>query len=170
MLNSIAKLLKLLNAETNPSQLSMGFAVGMIIGLTPLWSIHNLVLAFFVFLFRVNLSAFILSFTIFSGIAYLVDPVMDQVGGNLLTSPSLHEFWTSLYNQPFWRLTHFNNTLTLGSLVIAIVLAIPFFFISNFIIRKYRQHLLAWVRKSKLVQLIKASKIYRIYNALAGNS
>jgi len=168
MLNSIAKLLKLLNAEGNPSQLSMGFAVGMIVGLTPLWSVHNLVLTFLVFLFRVNLSAFILSFTLFSGIAYLADPVMDQTGVSLLTSPAMRDFWTNLYNYPFWRLTHFNNTLTLGSLVIAIILAVPTFFLSNFLIRKYRQHLLAWVVKSKVVQIIKGSRFYRIYCTLSG--
>ena len=170
MLNSIAKLLKLLNAESDPSQLSMGFVVGMIVGLTPLWSLHNLLLTFLVFLFRINLSAFILSFTLFSGIAYLADPLMDQAGVSLLTSPAMHDFWTQLYNQAFWRLTHFNNTLTLGSLVVAIAIAIPMFFVSNFIIRKYRQHLLAWVEKSKLVQIIKGSRLYRLYITVAGDN
>lgn len=170
MLNSVAKLLKLLNAETNPSQLSMGFVVGMIVGLTPLWSFHNLLLTFLVFVFRVNLSAFILSFTVFSGIAYLLDPLMEQAGASLLMSPSMRDTWTQLYSLSFWRLTHFNNTLTLGSLVVAIGLSIPLFFISNVAIRKYRQHLLVWVRKSKLVQIIKGSRLYRVYVAIAGDN
>jgi len=170
MLNSIAKLLKLLNSEGNPSQLSMGFVVGMIVGITPLWSLHNLLLTFLVFVFRVNLSAFILSFTLFSGIAYLVDPLMDQAGVSLLTLPAMHDFWTLLYNQPFWRLTHFNNSLTLGSLAISLLVAIPMFLISNLMIRKYRQHLLVWVGKSKLVQIIKGSRLYRLYYAVAGDN
>lgn len=168
MLDMIAKLLKVLNAEGSPTQISLGFAAGLIVGLTPLWSLHNLLLAFLVFLFRVNLSAFFLSLTVFSGIAYLADPAMDQVGAALLGSASLHDLWTNLYNQPVWRLAHFNNTLTLGSLVSAMVMAVPMIFVSNFLINNYRTHILAWVRKTRFVQILKASRLYRVYNAIAG--
>jgi len=169
MLAALAKLLKVLNAEGNPSQISFGFVMGMIVGLTPFWNFHNLVFGLLAFLFRINLAAFILSLTTFSAIAYLADPMMETIGVNLLTSPSLKDVWTSLYSQTFWRLTHFNNTLTLGSLVSALVLSLPFFFLSNFIIKNYRQHLLIWVRKSRLVQMIKANRFFRIYQALSGS-
>lgn len=168
MLDMIAKLLKVLNAEGSPTQISLGFAAGMIAGLTPLWSLHNLLLVFLVFLFRVNISAFFLSLTVFSGIAYLADPAMSKVGAALLASASLHDLWTILYNQPVWRIAHFNNTLTLGSLVSAIVLAIPMVLISNFLIEKYRTHILAWVRKTRAVKILKASRLFRSYNAIAG--
>jgi uncharacterized protein (TIGR03546 family) len=168
MLDMIAKLLKVLNAEVNPMQISLGFAAGLIIGLTPLWSLHNLLLVFLVFIFRVNLSSFFLSWAVFSGIAYLTDPVMDQVGATMLASTSMQEVWTSLYNQQIWRLTHFNNTLTLGSLVISVIVALPMVFMSNFLIKKYRTHVLAWVRKSKIVQFLKANRLYRVYNAISG--
>lgn len=168
MLELIAKLLKVLNAEVSSTQISLGFVTGMIVGLTPLWSLHNLLLLFLVFLIRVNLSAFFLSMGVFSGVAYLVDPMMNQVGVVLLTAASMQDFWTSLYNQPIWRLTHFNNTLTLGSFACATALAIPWFFISNILIKNYRHYVLAWVRKSKFVQLLKAGRLYRVYHAVAG--
>ncbi|MDH5326452.1 MAG: TIGR03546 family protein [Gammaproteobacteria bacterium] len=168
MLDTIAKLIKVLNAEVSPSQISLGFAAGFIVGLTPLWSLHNLLLLFLVFLFRVNFSAFLLSWAFFSGIAYLADPAMEQLGATLLSSPELKSIWTGMYNQPVWRITHFNNTLTLGSLVCAVVIAVPMVFVSNFLIRNYRQHILGWVAKSKLSQLLKASRLYRTYNAVSG--
>jgi uncharacterized protein (TIGR03546 family) len=168
MLDMFAKLLKALNAEGSPTQISLGFAAGLILGLTPLWSLHNVILVFLVFLFRINLSAFFLSFAIFSGIAYLADPLMDKVGEAALTSPALTEVWTALYNKDFWRLTHFNNTLTLGSFFSAVVIAIPLLFVSNFLVKKYRSHVLVWVRQTKLMQFLKASRFYRIYEALAG--
>lgn len=168
MLDMIAKLLKVLNAEGSPTQISLGFAAGLIVGLTPLWSLHNLLLAFLVFLFRVNLSAFFLSWAVFSGIAYLADPVMNQLGAAMLTSASMHDLWTSLYNQPVWRLAHFNNTLTLGSLVSSVVIALPMVIVSNFLIKNYRMHVLAWVRKTRIAQLLKASRLYRVYNAISG--
>jgi uncharacterized protein (TIGR03546 family) len=168
MLDMLAKLLRALNAEGSPTQISLGFAAGMIVGLTPLWSLHNLLLLFIVFILRINLSAFFLSFAVFSGIAYLADPLMSRIGETLLTSPALHGLWTGMYQQDIWRLAHFNNTLTLGSLVGSLVLAIPLVFVGNFIVKNYRSHVLAWVRKTKLMQMIKASRFYRIYNALAG--
>ena len=168
MLDMLAKLLKALNAEGSPTQISLGFAAGLIVGLTPLWSLHNLLVVFLVFLIRINLSAFLLSFAVFSGIAYAVDPVTDKIGEALLTSPALNGFWTTLYNQDIWRLAHFNNTLTLGSLVSAIVIAIPMVFVSNFLVKNYREHVLAWVRKTKVMQLLKANRFYRIYASVAG--
>jgi hypothetical protein len=48
-----------------------------------------------------------------------------------------------------------------------VVLALPLYFLSNFVIRRYREHLLAWVRKTKVVQFIKASRFYRIYSTLS---
>lgn len=168
MLDILAKLLKALNAEGSPTQISLGFAAGLIIGLTPLWSLHNVVLLFLVFLFRINLSAFFLSWAVFSAIAYLADPVMSTIGASLLASPALNGLWTSMYNQDFWRLSHFNNTLTLGSLVCSVVLAVPLVFISNFIVKHYRAHILTWVRKTKIMQILKASRFYRLYEALQG--
>jgi len=168
MLDMLAKLLKALNAEGNPTQISLGFAAGMIVGLTPVWSLHNLLLVFLVFLLRINLSAFFLSFAVFSGIAYLVDPIMDKIGEALLTSPALNDLWTSLYHQDIWRLAHFNNTLTLGSLISAVAIAIPLVFVSNFLVINYRSHVLSWVRKSRVMQLLKASRFYRVYDSLSG--
>jgi uncharacterized protein (TIGR03546 family) len=168
MLDMLAKLLKALNAEGSPTQISLGFAAGLIAGLTPLWSLHNAVLVFLVFIIRINLSAFFLALTFFSGIAYLADPFMDKLGQTILTLPALQGLWTSMYQQDIWRLTHFNNTLTMGSLVTALAAAIPLVLASNFIVKNYRAHVLAWVRKTKLMQLLKTSRFYRIYTAVAG--
>jgi uncharacterized protein (TIGR03546 family) len=167
MLRTLAKFLKALNAEGSPAQISLGFMLGMIVGLTPLWSLSNLLILLLVLIFRINLTAFLLAFGFFSGIAYLFDPEMHHLGEALLTAAPLQSLWTELYNNDFWRLTHFNNTLTLGSLTTGVVLALPLYFLSNFVIRRYREHLLAWVRKTKVVQFIKASRFYRIYSTLS---
>ncbi len=167
MLGMLAKLLKALNSEASPAQVSFGFVAGMIVGLTPAWSLHNALLVLLVFAFRVNLSAFFLSGLVFSGIAYLVDPLMDRLGEAMLSASGLNALWTTMYNSDIWRLAHFNNTLTLGSLASALVLAVPFFFLSKFLVVKYRAHVLAWVRKTKIMRLLKASRFYRLYAAFS---
>ena len=130
MLKMIAKLLKALNAEGSPTQISLGFVAGMIVGLTPLWSVHNAFVVFVTLFFRINLSAFFLTFAVFSGIAYIFDPAMNAIGEALLTLPALRDLWSALYQSDGWRLTHFNNTLTLGSLVSALVLSLPLLLVS----------------------------------------
>ena len=62
MLRTIAKLLKVLNSETEPGQISLGFCFALVAGLTPIWSLHNVFVLLLVLLLRVNLSAFLLGF------------------------------------------------------------------------------------------------------------
>ena len=66
MLRAIAKLLKALNSESNPVQISLAFCFALIAGFTPLLSLHNLLVLFLVLILRVNLSAFILGLGVFS--------------------------------------------------------------------------------------------------------
>ena len=163
MLDIIIKFLKALNSETDPGQISFALTMGMIMGLTPLMSLHNLIVLFLVLVIRANVSSFLTSLTLFSGGAYLFDTAFIQLGEFLLAKPEMIELWTSLYSSDFWRLTHFNNTLTLGSLVVALLLAVPLYFASLFIIINYREHIMAWVKKTKIAEIVRASKIYKLF-------
>ena len=167
-MNTLAKLLKALNSETAPAQIALGACFGFVMGLTPLFSLHNLLLLFLVLVLRANLSAFLASLALFSGLAYVVDPLFDRVGLGLLTSSMLEGLWTSLYNTTLGRLGRFNNTITLGSLVCALLLVVPFFMASTRLIEKYREHVLAWVRKTRVMRMIQASKFYAIYSRVSG--
>ena len=86
MIKLLAKLLRVLNSETNPGQISLGFSFAMIAGLTPLLSIHNLVILLLVCSLRVNLAAFLLGLGVFTGIAYLMDPLFHLLGLAVLTA------------------------------------------------------------------------------------
>ena len=167
MLRLIARLLAVLNSETNPSQISLGFCLAMIAGFTPLVSLHNLVVLLLVLVLRVNLAAFLLSLGVFSGFAYLLDPVFHWNGLQILTMPSLEGLWTSMYNCPVGRLSRFNNTIVMGSLVFSLVLFLPMYLLSNMLITHYRGHVLAWVEKTKLMQVFKASKLYQFYQTFS---
>ena len=166
MLRLIARLLRVLNSETNPGQISLGFCFAMVAGITPLLSLHNVVVLLLVLILRVNLSAFLLGLAVFSGMAYLLDPVFHWNGLQILTAPALEGMWTSLYNSTLWRFARFNNTIVMGSLVFALVLFIPLYVLSNQLITHYRTHVLAWVEKTRLMQIFKASKVYQIYQSL----
>lgn len=168
MLKLIAKFLKVLHSDVEPGQLSLAFCLAMVAGLTPLLSLHNMVILFLACILRVNLSSFLLGLFVFTGIAYIFDPFFDLLGIALLTAGSLKAFWTSLYNTTLFRLGNFNNSIVMGSLVFSLVLFGPMYFLFNFIIIKYRDHVLRWVEKSRLVKFFMASKLYRIYQTVTG--
>lgn len=163
MLKLLAKLLKVLNSEAEPGQISIAICLGMIAGLTPLMSVHNLLVLLLALLIRVNLSAFILGTVFFSGLAYAMDPAFHTIGLRVLKAQALEGLFTAMYNNPLLRITRFNNTIVLGSLLASLAAFVPMAFLLNFLIRKYREHLLAWVRKTRIAQIITGSKLYSIY-------
>ena len=168
MLSMLANLLKALNSESAPGQISLAFVFAMLVAFTPMWSFHNLVLLLLVLVLRTNISGFLVGLAFFSLIALLVDPLSVRIGEAVLTNPDWREFWTSLYQSEFWRMTAFNNTLTMGGLILGLACAPVLFVVSNLLIRQYRQHIMATIDKLKIVQALKASNFYRIYQSLAG--
>ncbi|MBU0729054.1 MAG: TIGR03546 family protein [Proteobacteria bacterium] len=168
MLTLIAKLLKIINSESDPGQISLAFCLAMIAGFTPLLSLHNLLILLLILILRVNLSAFILGLGVFSCFAYLLDPLFHEIGQAFLTFPALEGFFTILYGITLMRLFAYNNTLVFGSLLLALILFVPLYFVFNALIIRYRETLLAWVQQTKMMLIFKASKVYSIYQSLSG--
>lgn len=158
MFSQLIKFIRLLGSETEPSQISMAFALAMILGFTPLLSAHNILVIFFLLIFRVNIAAFILASFVFSGFAYMLDPVFDQFGQYILSLPELIPTWTELYNSSWWRITRFNNTLVMGSLMASLIAFIPVALLSNILIKRYRTHVIAYVKNSHLFNILQNNK------------
>jgi len=168
MLKMVAKLLKVLNSDADPSQISLAIGFALISGLLTFFSPLNLLILFIVFIMRVNLSAYFLGTAFFAGIAYLLDPLLHRIGLAILTAGPLEGFWTALYKSTLWRIQRFNNSVVMGSMVFGVLCFVPLVLLSNALIRRYRDHVLAWVRKTKLMQAITASKFYDIYSKVSG--
>ncbi|RUO52348.1 TIGR03546 family protein [Pseudidiomarina homiensis] len=168
MLTLLARLLKALNSESGAWALAIAFVLGMIMGFTPLWRVHNLVILLVALLFRVNLSGFILSFVLCSGLAYLLDPVFHKIGFAILAAESWQPVWQNMYDSAFWRVVQFHHTITLGSLVLSFAFAPILALVSFWIVSQYRQRIQAWFNKLKIVQALKANRFYTIYANLRG--
>jgi uncharacterized protein (TIGR03546 family) len=170
LLGILARILKVLNSETAPAQIAAAVILALFMGLSPLGAPHNLLLLLLVLVLRVNLSLFLVSFALFSGVAWLLDPWAHALGKSVLQAGALEGLWTTLYNSGFWRFLAFNNTLVLGQLLIALVLAVPLFFLAVWIVRNYRERMLERVRRSRLMLALKGNKwgsrFYSIYTSL----
>ncbi len=159
------KLLKLLHSEISPAQLAGGFALGSIIGLTPFASLQNIAVFVIILILKVNIGAAFFGITVFGLLGFFTDPLADLIGYYLLAdSPGLTSFWARLYNMPIVPFTRFNNTVVLGSFVIAVMLLIPVYFAAKKFVIYYRANLKEKVEKIKIVKLLKVSKLFSFYD------
>jgi uncharacterized protein (TIGR03546 family) len=167
ILKYISKLIKILRSAATPNQIAGGFILGMVIGLTPLWSLHNLVIVVLIVILNVNIAMAMFSFILCSGFAYIFDPLFHDFGYYLLVDVSgLKGLWTSMYNIPIIALSKFNNTVVMGSLVSSIILMLPVFFLVKFGVIAYREKIDARIQKLKIVQALKSSKLYGMYEKI----
>jgi uncharacterized protein (TIGR03546 family) len=163
----LAKLVKILRSAATPAQIAGGLMLGMVLGLTPLLTVHNLIVIILIIILNVNLAMAIFSFGVFSGIAYLFDPLFHNLGYYLLAKvPGLHGLWTSLYNIPVVALSRYNNTVVMGSLVTALILMLPLYFLTRAGVIQYRAKIESRVQKLKIMKIIKSSSIYNFYQKL----
>jgi uncharacterized protein (TIGR03546 family) len=159
----IQSLLGALHSEGTPGQLAAGIALGSIMGLTPLVNLHNAVVFALLVLLNVSFAGGMLGWAVFVPVGFVLDPLFDWVGHQLLFAASLRSLWTTFYNTPIVPLTNFNNTVVLGSLVCALLFVIPLFFATRWAVTRYRATIGERVRQSRWYRAVTASKLYNVY-------
>ncbi len=163
----IANFLKILRAGQTPKQIAGGFALGAIVGLSPVLTLQGLFVWLVIFVLDVNLSAAFLAFAFFSLFAYIVDPVFHGLGYFLLVDVSwLQGFWTYLYNVPIAPLTRFYNTVVVGSFVTAVVCSVPIYIGMQRFVVAYRTHIHARVERWKIYQVLSRNSLVKWYQRI----
>jgi uncharacterized protein (TIGR03546 family) len=163
LLKLIQQLVQALNSEGTPGQVAAGIALGAALGLTPLASLHNLVVASLALLLNLSLAGFFLGWTMMVPVGFAADPLFDVVGAALLGSPALRPLWTNLANAPLVPLTNFNNSVVLGSLVVWLLALAPLWLLSRWAVATYRARVYERVKKTRAFQAVTASKLYNVY-------
>ncbi|MDH5179506.1 MAG: TIGR03546 family protein [Gammaproteobacteria bacterium] len=168
MLDPLLKLIKALNSETEPGQMSLALAFSMIAGFTPFFSVHNILILFLVLILRVNFSAYLAGLAMFSVLAFALDPWFHKLGHFVLTMDSLKGMWTTMYNTTLWRVENFSNTIVMGSLLVSLLLFIPVHLLGKWLINRYRDTVVVFISKTRAVKFLKATKIYSLYDRVSG--
>lgn len=166
-LKILKDILKIFREGQSPAQVAGGFALGSILGLSPIFTLQGLIIWILIALLNVNLGAVFLALTFFSIVAFIFDPLFHWIGFQVLTQIDwLKEFWTSLYNAPVAPLTNFNNTVVMGSFLCAIALTFPVYYLMKSLVIQYRKHLYSKIEKWKIYKIIKQSSIIRLYTKI----
>ena len=128
VLRLLRKSFRVLTADVAPSEIAAGVVLGMFLGLSPFNLFNTLLVLLVVLLFRVNIGILFVSLAAFSGLAYLVAPLLHRIGYFLLVDVSfLAPLWGYLVSLPLVPLTGFNNTLMMGGFCVWVVLVVPVF-------------------------------------------
>lgn len=166
LLKFLQSLFKALNSEGTPGQVAAGMALGMVFGLTPLLSLHNVVFFAIAMLTTVSFPGVMLGWVLAVPLGFLFDPVFDTLGYALLSTDALTPFWTAVVNTPILALFRFNNTIVLGSLVAWLLALVPLYFLFRTLITRYRTTVYARLEKTRLFKAVKASALWNVYQLL----
>ena len=163
----LSKFIKTLHSETSPTQIALGFALGVVVALSPLFSPQSLLIFSLILIVNVNIGSALLSITLFKSIAWLWDGPAHTIGSCLLLDEtSLRGMWTSWYNTPVVPFTRFYNAMVLGNLVLALVAFIPITLFSRMGVVYYRTHLMGKMDQYKIVKIVKGNKLFKWYQRL----
>lgn len=163
ILKQIFAFIKLLNSDTGTISLATGMTCGFILGMTPVLSLHSMLIFIFLFFFRIQIGAALLMAFFFKFVAFLLDPVFHSAGSVVLEMKSLEPIFTTLYNMPIIPYTRFNNSIVMGSAVITFALSPFVFILSRMLILKYRETVVARFKETKLWKAVKATGFYKWY-------
>lgn len=160
----IQSLVKALNSEGTPGQVAAGIAIGSCLGLTPLISLHNLLIVGVILFFRVSVPGATLGWLIFTPVGFALDPIFDSLGMTLLADTStLRGLWVFLYNAPVIALGNPTNTIVVGSLTSWAIAAFPIFFAARWGVGRYRETIYERYKDAKVFKALRASKLYNAY-------
>jgi len=162
MLTLIAKVLKVLNSEDSPWQIGWAVGLGVLAGLLP-FGLLTIVILLLVCFFTINLSTFLLVWGLCGGLMLIFGERLEALTWQYAQSPAL---LNTLSSAEILQLLHFHHTLVLGAFVLGLLLLLPLAWISAFLVTQYRIRIMTQMRKWKVVQLLKASKLVQIYEKL----
>jgi len=163
LLKQIFAFIKLLNSDTGTFSLAAGITSGFILGMTPVLSLHSLIVFLIILIFRIQVGAAFLAAFFFKFAAFLMDPLFHKVGSTILENQDLEVFFTTLYNLPIIPYTRFNNSIVMGSGVITFLLSPFMFALSVFMIKKYRQIIVENFKQTSFWKAVEATKFYQWY-------
>jgi len=152
LLKLVRKVFKQIKSDLTPTQVAIGAALGVLMGLTPA-GMHWIVLCMAALLFNCSMASFLLCFGLFKGLFLAIAPLAFQAGTWLLggSVPAAEGLIAWLSEAPFFALMGYDRYLVAGGYVLALPLAALFFAGIYFGIKGYR---------TKVVEKIGASAWY----------
>jgi len=162
MLTILARTLKVLNSAASPWQIGWAIALGLFVGILP-FGVLTLLIMLLVCLLTVNLTTFIVVWGLTEGLMLLLAAPLERLTWQYAQHNGLLQL---LADSETLQLLHLHHTLTLGAFVFGLVLLLPVAWLSSVLVLQYRERIMQRVQHWKLTQMLKASKLFLLYEKL----
>jgi len=163
-LSFLRKAVKVLNSSVPPSGVAAAFALGVLAGLPPM-GLHIVLPCTAALLFRTSFRGFLLSMALFKLLSLPLAPASFALGRFLLDGRrGLDPLWRWIVHQPVLAPMGYGRYLLLGSLVIALPLAVAVFVLVRLLVSRYRERFPAWagtLRLSKRLRSMRGARLAR---------
>ncbi len=137
-LKLLKKALRILKSSLSPNQIALSFALGLFAGLPPM-GLHVLIPCSIALILRVSFRGFLWAVALWKLLSLAIAPGAYAIGTWLLDpARGLDAFWRRLFALPVIAPMDYNRHLLLGSIVIALLMAIPVFFVVRHLVMTYR--------------------------------
>ncbi len=157
VLKLIRGFFKGLAGAESPTQIALGFWLGLMLGLVPFFESWGMALALLlvILMFRVSFPFAFAATAIakLCGETFLLN-LRGKVGYAVLESPSMGDFWTSVLNLPGLALLSLDRYIVMGGALIGLVAGAVCFFPIRWAVARYREAVVARLSKSKLFKTI----------------
>ena len=162
--NIIKSFIGIFREGQTPAQVAGGFALGTMIGFSPMLTLQGVAVWMLILILDVNMAAALLAMALCKLIAYLIDPLFHSLGFLILARLDfLQAAWTVLYNAPIAPLTRFNNTVVMGSFVFGVICFVPAYIGIKRATIAYRTHIHTRLEKWKIYRILDKSKFVNYY-------
>ena len=162
MLTLLAKMLKVLNSQASPWQIGWAIALGLFVGILP-FGLLTVLIVLIVCLLTINLSTFIVVWGLTEGLMLLFATPLENLTWQYAQNDTLLKL---LANTETLQLLHLHHTLTLGAFLLGAVLLLPVAWLAKVLVLQYRSRIMTSVQKWKIMQMLKASKLYALYEKM----
>ena len=124
-LNPLRNLIRIFSKDRTPRQLALGIALGMMVGLVPKGNLIAVVLATLLFGLKINLGLGLTTAFFITLIGPAADRVSHGLGAFALKTPWVYQSLEQGFQLPVVPWTSLNNTIVLGSTMLALLLFYP---------------------------------------------
>lgn len=159
MLKPLKKIIKFLNSETDPSEIALGSILGLFGAYLSPAPLNLIIIIIAALVIKCNLGVFFLCLGLFKALTFATDPLADAIGLKILTLPALEAPFTAVSSVPIAAFTGFNNSVIMGSFILALLLSPLAWFGTVKFTDFYRKKLRDKVKKYKIIQFLSAGSI-----------
>lgn len=138
----------------SPRQLAAGVTIGMMLGFVPKGNLIAVVLMVLLLALKVNRAAGLVAALFVSAVSVVFDRFAHLIGKQVLETAWLQSTFATVYDLPLGPWLGFDNTVVMGSLLMAIYFSYPCYFFSLCAFQAWQPKAASFLRRHRVTRVL----------------